>query len=250
MGVTACEGDHGINLPSLYALPAPDQPVLAQVTALTSSPTWSGVVEAHLSEYANHRTQHRYRADLSLLLRTNAWDHPHQVTLAGILSGCTAPTARGPRANNSVRVRIATARQFLDYCRDHDIPAPNVTRALNRLREPHPKLLGKIQDTYEAARINPEQLQRLYAACSDGTWLGSRDQLALRLLALGLRNVEARTLTWSAIQHDGFIQTIGKGGKLRQVYPGPTLTAMLSKWRTFYERNVGPATGAAALLVT
>jgi integrase len=172
------------------------------------------------------------------------------MTAPGIVDWCTAPTDRGPRANNSVRSRIAAVRQFLAYCRDSDVPAPNVTKSLDRLRAAHPRLLGKVQGRYEAARLNADELQRLFAASSDGTWLGSRDQLAMRLLALGLRNTEARTLTWSSVHHDGAIRTVGKSGKLREVYPGPVLTDLLARWRRFYETNVGPATGAAPVLVT
>lgn len=218
--------------------------------ALTGEPTWPSVVDAHLAEYTNPATRTRYRADLSSLFRTSGWDHPHQMTGPAIVAWCTAPTARGRRANNSVRVRIATVRTFLDYCSDHEIPAPNVERTLDRLRSAHPKLLGKVQDHYEAARLTTDQLAALFAACSDGTWLGSRDQLALRLLALGLRNSEARTLTWSSVHHDGAIRTVGKGGKLREVYPGPTLADQLARWRRFYESTIGPATGTAPVLAT
>lgn|GEM_PF-4035090 len=216
--------------------------------ALTGEPTWQTVVDAHLSEFTNPNTCQRYRADLSLLFRTNDWQHPHQMTAPAVVAWCTAPTERGRRANNSVRVRIAVVKAFLDYCRDHDVPAPNVATTLDRLRSSHPKLLGKVQDHHEAARLTTDELARLFAACSDGTWRGSRDQIALRLLALGLRNAEVRTLTWSCVHHDGSIQTIGKAGKLRTVYPGPTLAAQLATWRRYYERAVGPATGTAPVL--
>ncbi|MGO9457247.1 MAG: hypothetical protein ACLP62_09390 [Acidimicrobiales bacterium] len=53
-----------------------------------------------------------------------------------------------------MRSRVAAARQFLAYCRDNGVDAPNVTKTLDRLREAHPKLLGNVQDRYEAARLS------------------------------------------------------------------------------------------------
>ena len=173
------------------------------------------------------------------------------MTPAGIAAFATLPRADGkPRANNSIRSRIGVARQFLAYCHRNDIPAPDVEHALTRLRKSYPRLFGKQQGTYEARRLTRDELTRLFAACQDGTWRGSRDQIVLRLLALGLRRHEVAQLTWHDLKSDGRIATLGKMHRLREAFPGPTTTDMLTKWRRYYERTIGRASGDAPVLIS
>jgi integrase len=222
---------------------------LAPVVGINGEPTWPALLEQYITEYPNPETRRRHRSEITHLFTTNGWHHPHEVTADATIAYCTLPTRYGPRANNSVRARIAAIRGFLTYCKDAGVPVPDLTKPLRRLQDAHPQLLGKVQARNQANRLTADQLQALYDACSDGSWIGSRDQILIRLLALGLRRTETLPLTWAAVDADGTIRTKGKGGKLREVHPGPQLRDLLAKWRRYYEKHVGPATGQAPILV-
>lgn len=222
----------------------------AAVLSITGGPAWAAVVARFCAEYPNTTTAGHHRRVLSQLFNENGWDHPHELDGPAIVAWCTWPTARGPRANNSVRERIALVRTFLAYCHEQGIPAPELSKPLRRLQASHPQVLGKTQANHSANRLTDAELQRLYAACSDTTWIGSRDQLALRLLALGLRAEEALSLTWHNVHEDGTIHCIGKGGKTREVIPGPTLVKMLARWRRYYQQHGLRTTGATPILCT
>lgn len=202
-----------------------------------------------LSEYDNPSTLRQWRRYLSELAEHNGWQHPDQMTAAGVVAFVTKPRADGrPTANNTARQRIAAVRLFQDHCRRHGLPTPNLEHVLRRLRKSHPRLLGKQQATYEARRLSRAELQQLFDACSDGTWRGSRDQITIRLLALGLRQQEVAQLTWGDVKNDGRIARLGKMNRLREVFPGPTLTEMIARWRAFYGAHIGPTTPDSPLL--
>jgi integrase len=57
-----------------------------------------------------------------------------------------------------------------------------------------------------------------------------------------------RNLTWGHVNDDGSIRTVGKGGALREVYPGDTLAQLLTRWRRYYVSQLGPARHTAPVL--
>ena len=114
-------------------------------------------------------------------------------------------------------------------------------------RREYPRIYGHKQSLNPARFLTyHDAYHRLIPACQDGTWIGSRDQLAIRLGLLGLRRTEAVSLTWGEYdERTGSITRPGKRNRIRQVHPGPTLTALLARWKRHYEsqlqRPVRPA---------
>ena len=225
---------------------------LAEVQPISDEPTWPRLTEQFLADFPSPITAQRYRTDLRRLFTAGGWAHPHEMTAEAVIAHCTAPRQDGqPTANNSIRQRVVSIRSFLVWCRDQGIPTPNVTRALDRIRTAYPRQLGKVQGAYPAARLTTAQLQSLYDACQDGTTIGHRDELAIRLLALGLRQTAVRTITWQAIdQPDGAIRVLDKGHKVHTVWPGPKLRDQLSAWRTYYDETIDGGSVAHAQVLT
>lgn len=119
------------------------------------------------------------------------------------------------------------------------MPYLDLDDALAVIRRSYPKTSGKVQDTHPANRLSQSQRDQLLEACKDGTWIGSRDQLTIRILFLGLRAAEALSLNWENLTHDGYLRWTGKGRKPRHVKCTPTLLALLARWQRQYERSIG-----------
>ncbi len=159
---------------------------------------------------------------------------PTEITEADLVAWCTATGA-----NNTVRTRLSTVRTFFGWCVRHDIVSTDPTLDLDRLRKQYPKVYGKVQGAHPARFLSEGEATRLLDTCKDGTWIGSRDQLAIRLGLMGVRSAECTRMTWGNLTPDGRLSWIGKGRRQRTVSPGPTFTAMLAKWRGAYEQALG-----------
>jgi integrase len=144
-------------------------------------------------------------------------------------------------ANNSVRNRLSVARQFTRWAiRQGVIDADITDDWAADVRKRYPRLYGKQQQKNPPRRLTyHEAYEVLIPACQDRTWIGSRDQLAIRLGLLGLRGGEVIALRWTNLHPDGMIRVLGKGNRIRQVKPGPTLTELLNRWRRHYEKQLG-----------
>lgn len=71
---------------------------------------------------------------------------------------------------------------------------PTSTVSRSSTRRPN----GKVQGTHPARWLSYEEAYgRLVGACSDGSLVGVRDELAIRLGLLGVRSAEAVRLTWN-----------------------------------------------------
>jgi len=155
-----------------------------------------------------------------------------------------APCKDGhPASNNYVRDRLAALKAFLAWLEDEEVLPANFSRKIDwkYWRTEYPRVYGKRQAFYPARFLTYEQAYgTLLAACQDGTWIGSRDQLAIRLGLTGLRRKEIVGLTWGNY-HNGAIVCTGKRNRVREVRPGPTLTTMLTVWRRKYEAELGRA---------
>lgn len=128
------------------------------------------------------------------------------------------------------------ARSFISYLlREGALDRDPLLDAYRHIARYHPRLYGKRQDDHAARFLTHDEAQRLLAACQDGTWKGSRDQLAIRLGLLGLRKAEILRLQWRHYQQ-GVILCTGKGNRVREVHPGPQLRQMLDRWRRAYEK--------------
>jgi integrase len=109
------------------------------------------------------------------------------------------------------------------------------------VRKQYPRIYGKRQSQNPARFLTyDEAFGQLIGACKDGTWRGSRDQIAIRLRLLGLRRQEIINANWGHY-HQGAIVLTGKGNRIREVRPGPTLTDILNRWHRKYDQSLGRA---------
>ncbi len=149
------------------------------------------------------------------------------LTLPDLTAWIVAPRMDGrPPANNSVRQRLSAACTFTAWLVETGyLPGDPITPTISaQLRKSYPKTYGKKQAANPARWLTyDEAYGALLAACQDGTWVGSRDQLAIRLGLLGLRRAEICGLRRGHYQH-GVITCTGKANRIREVRPGPTMT--------------------------
>lgn len=162
-------------------------------------------------------------------------DDPARVTPAALTAWIT-----DARANNTVRQRLSVCRVFWRWLVANGHATLNPVDDLSHLTRAYPTIYGKRQHKNPARFLTYEEAYvRLIGACQDGTWQGSRDQLAIRLGLLGMRVSEIRNLTWGALTPTGELQWIGKNRKARSANPGPVMLDLLDRWHRKYERELG-----------
>jgi integrase len=184
--------------------------------------------------YANASTARQYEAELSDLFHHAGVDHPRQLTESAILAWCGSF-----RANNTVRNRLSRACTFLRWCVRQGHADPAVVEALmsrdNPLRQ-IPRLYGKVQAIRPARWLSQsEAFEQLVGACRDGTDLGLRDEVLIRLGLAGMRSAEIIHLRIGDVRLDGDeprIEWIGKKRRARRVVPGASLVAALGSLQT------------------
>ena len=142
-------------------------------------------------------------------------------------------------ANNSVRVRGALVKVFLRWCQRRGYATLDLDDELATLRKSFPAVHGAKQAKNGARRLSRPEVDQLFAACQDGTWVGSRDQLAIRLGILGLRVSEILRLEWRDVDQTGNLSVRGKGHTVKPVHTGPIFRDYLVRWRRTYERELG-----------
>lgn len=175
--------------------------------------------------------------------------HPSDLTVADIVRWVTGQSTGTTPANNTVRQRMATTRQFLAHCARQGVTVVDPSYDLAQLRKSFPATYGRVQAPSPARWLTHEEaFGSLLDACKDGTWIGSRDNLAIRLGLMGIRAEEACNLTFGALT-DGRLTWIGKKNRQRTVTPGPTFLALFAKWTTAYARGLGrPVEGSDPIL--
>ena len=107
-----------------------------------------------------------------------------------------------------------------------------------------PRLYGKVQGKYPARWLTHEEaFGTLLATCQDGSAIGLRDELLLRL---GLGRPPRRrdhptsasaTSTWTTTQPT--IAWIGKASRARRIVPGTQLLELLRRYLDDYADNIG-----------
>jgi integrase/recombinase XerC len=188
----------------------------------------------YLRRYANARTRAQNRQYLQDLFRSCGRVHPSLVTEGDLVEWITAA-----RANNSVRSRLSTARTFFRWCLRVGVVTSDPTVDLETLTKQYPKTYGKVQAANPARWLSyGEAYGTLLGACRDGSWVGVRDELAIRLGLLGVRSAEAARLTLGSVGLDGRLRWIGKGRKDRTVTPGPAFNSLLARWRLEYSSGL------------
>jgi integrase len=154
-----------------------------------------------------------------------------------VVAFVTGPTQKGTKpANNTVRNRLACVRTFLRWCADQGIPVPRLSPDdVALITTGHPHTYGRAQARNKARFLTHDQaFGQLIGACSDGTWIGSRDQLLIRLGLLGIRAHELIGLRWGDLGPDGVLRWTGKKNVPRSANLGPTLVDLLARWERRY----------------
>lgn len=190
-----------------------------------------------MSRYPNRVTARNGRGLLRELFRHSGRSHPSQLTEADVLAWAT----HGNPANNSVYTRLSKARTFLRWCQREGYVTQNVTEHLSDpdspLRSYH-RTYGKVQAPNPGRWLTHDEAGQLLSACDDGTDVGLRDELVIRLGLMGMRLAEIRNLTLGNLRQLPTITWTGKGRKPRQATAGPALIAALQRYLGTYEKNV------------
>lgn len=157
-----------------------------------------------------------------------------------VFAFCTDPPGL---ANNTIRNRFSRCSTFLAWCvREGHVPPKlhaDVTGPDSPIRR-IPRIYGKQQSKNPPRFLAHAQAYGQLVATCDGTDLGLRDELVLRLGLAGMRANEIRCLNWSNIDLTArHIAWIGKKRRPRLATPGDTLVARLNDWRSRYERAIG-----------
>ncbi len=131
---------------------------------------------------------------------------------------------------------------FLDWCERHGHleTAQPFRETARRLLRSHPATYGKVQGRTPPRFLSREDAYlRLVAACQDGTDVGLRDELAIRLGLLGMRRSELTGLTVANVAGRPSIRWTGKGNRPRQATAGSALLAVLERYLDRYAELLG-----------
>lgn len=127
-------------------------------------------------------------------------------------------------------------------CRENGIPALDPSR-IARLARRYPKVYGKRHGHHPARWLTREEAYgRLIPACQDGTELGLRDELAIRLGLAGIRAAEIGSLTIGNLLLDRTppaIDWTGKGRRPRHATIGPEMLSVIRRYLDAYEAAIG-----------
>jgi integrase/recombinase XerD len=140
--------------------------------------------------------------------------------------------------------RLQLLKRFLKYCaRALNLPAAQIALEQIDWKEigaAWPSTYGRVQAITPGRWLSREEAQLLIGACQDGTWIGSRDQLVIRLGLLGMRRAEIVALDWRHWRPgDQCIEIVGKKNRPRSIPLGPHMTDLLERWYRHYARELG-----------
>ena len=190
------------------------------------------LIEAFVSRYASKHTRDTYARLLRYLFRSSGQRRVEHITPGHIARWVGEATA-----NNTARARISLARTFFGWTTKHGHTTENPADDLDHLVKSYPKTYGKKQGKYDPRFLDKEEaFGRLVGACQDGTLVGMRDELIVRLGLAGARSSEIRGIKIGGIDLDKpLISYMGKKNKHRTIVPGTNLcnliTRYLDAWR-------------------
>jgi integrase len=171
---------------------------------------------------------------LTHLFRWTTRRHPSQLTEADLMAWC----AHGSPANNTVYQRVSKASTFLRWCLREGVidqnPAEHLRDADSPLRT-FRRTFGKVQSKNPGRWLtHDEAYGRLVAVCQDGTIVGLRDEIVLRLGLAGMRLAEIGSLRVVDVERRPLITWTGKGRKPRKMTAGVQLVISLDRWLAEY----------------
>ncbi|MEO7573784.1 MAG: tyrosine-type recombinase/integrase [Acidimicrobiales bacterium] len=168
------------------------------------------------------------------LFRWTGKRHPSLLTEADLLGWCTC---RDP-ANNTVYQRTSKACTFLRWCQREGHIDRNPAE---HLRDPDSPLrtfrrtFGKVQAKHPGRWLTHEQAYGcLVGSCQDGTILGLRDEIVLRLGLAGMRLSEIGHLRIGDVACLPLITWTGKGRTPRKMTAGESLAAAIRRYLAEY----------------
>jgi len=150
------------------------------------------------------------------------------------LAWCTS----GRPANNTVYQRTSKAVTFLRWCEREGHISTNPARHLRDRDSPlrsYRRTFGKVQARHPGRWLTHEQAYgQLVAACQDGTLIGLRDEIVIRLGLSGMRIGEIAALQVVQASTLPVIAWTGKGNAPRSMTAGASLVAALTAFLDAY----------------
>ncbi len=165
--------------------------------------------------------------------------HPRALT-DGAVNGWVALS----RANNTRRNRLARICTFLRWCVRVGEADPALVEELQSRENPlraTPPIYGKLQGKYPARWLTYDEAYGALLGTCDGSEVGRRDELVLRLGLSGMRVAEITGLRVGQLRLEGepTIEWIGKKRRPRRVAIGPGLLGLLTTYLRDYEVGLG-----------
>jgi integrase len=160
--------------------------------------------------------------------------HPAELTETHLLGFCTT----GNPANNTVYQRTTKVVTFLRWCQrsgliEHD-PAEGLRERDSPLRT-YRRTYGKVQARHPGRWLTHDQaFGQLVGVCNDGTIVGLRDELVIRLGLTGLRVAEIARLRIGDLRHLPTLTWTGKGHTPRQATVGAALVDGFDRYLDAY----------------
>jgi integrase len=147
-------------------------------------------------------------------------------------------TANNP-ANNTVYQRSSQVRTFLRWCHREGHVERDLGELLADRSSPlrsYRRTYGKVQDKNPGRWLTKDEAYgQLIHACQDGTVLGLRDEIMLRLGLTGMRRAELTRLTLHDVERLPMITWTGKGHKPRKTTAGQTLVTCITRYLSWYD---------------
>lgn len=160
--------------------------------------------------------------------------HPGELSEGDLIAFCTA----GDPANNTVYQRVSKVAAFTEWCLGQGVITSGPAGDLRGPRSPlrtYRRTYGKVQARNPGRWLTyDEAYGRLVGACQDGTIVGTRDEVAIRLGLLGMRLAEIASLEVDNLRQLPAITWTGKGRKPRRVTAGRALRDVLDRYLTAY----------------
>jgi integrase len=192
------------------------------------------VIDEFCRRYPNPKTAFDYRNTLRRLFLLTGCGHPSELSDADLIAFCTA----GDPANNTVYQRCAKTATFLRWCELTGVITHNPAEHLRDTDSPlrtYRRTYGKVQAKNRGRWLtHDEAYGRLVGQCQDGTVIGLRDEIVIRLGLLGLRLSEIGSLTVHDVDDLPGITWTGKGHKPRKATAGAALCAVLGRYLRGY----------------
>ncbi len=209
---------------------------ISPITPGTS--TLADILDQFIGRYANAKTGTDILGRLQNLFQATGRGSVHTVGERDLHDWITAA-----KANNSVRLRLSTARTFFGWCHRHGYIDTDPTVELGYITKQYPKTYGKVQSPNPARWLDHEEaFDRLVGACQDGTVYGLRDEIVMRLGLAGMRAAEIAALTIADLRFDQSppqIHWIGKGRRPRHVVAGSNLVDAVERYLLIWQRQTG-----------